>query len=162
MPTDFARKLDNASDWWMVRGERGSLWPTLFQPRQVVAHGTLVAKFPIGADLETRERALGSLDAYGKREVNLFLDDMDTDHIIITPDAGSHAAWLGVVTSEPFSDHTIGHWMQRSCTWHPALIPLTPAAAAALNKGQLGTVFNMAAHAADLRESFKLAAAATP
>lgn len=141
-PTLLDRFL-RAESWWLIRGESGALWPTLFHPRGVIAHGRLVPRFPEDADLETRERAMLVLDSFGQKEVNDFNDVMDEGDVIITPDAGSRSAWFGVVTSPWFAAADCEHWIQRRCDWHPAAVPLTPEATDLLPRTPQGTVFNV-------------------
>jgi len=151
---DFHRKLLQATDWWMVRGESGSLWSALFEPHQVVAHGRLVKQFAADLDYGSRQRAMLALDDFDRREVDDFIDVMDIGHIVVTPDEGSRAAWLGIVTSDWFPDYSCEHWMQRRCAWFDSSIPLIPEASDALRKGPKGTVFNVLSHASALCDSF--------
>jgi len=95
------------------------------------------------------------LDSYAMGEVNDFMDIIDKDDVVITPDAGSRSAWFGVVTSGCFAEPAETYWMQRKRDWHPHLVPLDTASHRARSKGQMGTVFNVTSHAASFRESIK-------
>jgi hypothetical protein len=132
------------SEWWIVRGEEGSLWSTLFLPRGVVAHANQIPRFELNLAYEQRQLAMRGLKEYYQREVNDFLDNLDGTAIIV-PDAGSRKFGVGVVTSEPFAGDEL-HWQQRRCDWYPHLIE----APAGLHKfvtglGQMGTTFRLPA-----------------
>lgn len=138
----------------MVRGESGTLWATLFQPRRVVAHGTKIPRFSTHADIEERSRALLAVDAYTVKEVNDFILEMDVGHVVITSDEGSRAAWFGIVTSDGFASTEEDHWMQRGCDWFSRSIPLGPAAEA-MPRGPMGTIFNVTKHASTIRQAIQ-------
>lgn len=150
---DFAQSLAKAANWWIVRGEGGRLWTTLFKPNGVVAHGSNVERFRIDLPFAERDRALLGLDSYGREEVHEFHDKVDIGDAIVTPDAGGRTAWLGVVASEPIAGSDT-HWIQRQCCWHPNCITLTSQAASAMPKKPLGTIFNVTRHKAHFLESF--------
>lgn len=152
---DLLLRSKHATDWWVVRGESGRLWTSLFQPRGVVAHAEGVPPFEVGADLESRCRVMLGLQEYFVKEVNDFIDEMDTDHVVITPDQGSRAAWFGIVTSDWFASPEHDHWMQRKCDWYENLVPLG-LAASTMPPGQRGTVFNVTKHSAALRRAIEI------
>jgi predicted Mrr-cat superfamily restriction endonuclease len=151
---ELLQRSSRATDWWVVRGESGALWATLFHPRRVVALGTKVPRFSTHADIEERSRALLAVDSYTVKEVNDFILEMDVGHVVMTPDEGSRAAWIGIVTSDWFASSGDDHWMQRGCDWCSRSILLGPAAEA-IPKGPMGTIFNVTRHAPAIYQAIR-------
>jgi hypothetical protein len=139
-----------ARHWWLVRGEQGSLFPSLFLPKGVVAIGSKVRPHDLGSASEARERALEALNSRQRDDVDLF-DRIVEGDAIVTPDAGTRQAWFGVCRSErPFADTSAEHWIQRRCEWHPTAILLSEDARTVLLKGNAGTVWEVTSQRAKI------------
>ncbi len=82
----------------------------------------------------------------GRDEVNAFLDVMDIDHAVVTPDSGSRTVHVGIVESDAFADQDPmqGWWMQRRVKWHPhAIVIGSDVRGSVVPTGPQGTVFRL-------------------